>query len=75
MKVVMLIVVVLAISQIPQTSKEVRYKIMRNIGIAFFRMGQYSDAAQSFEPVLDHTPDYQVGAAKSRIFRPRGIIL
>ena len=32
--------------QIPSTAKEVRFKIMRNIGLSFVRMGQYQDALQ-----------------------------
>ncbi|GFH15489.1 uncharacterized protein HaLaN_11725, partial [Haematococcus lacustris] len=36
----------MALDQIPATSKEVRFKIMRNIGLAFVRLGQYQDALQ-----------------------------
>ena len=43
----------MALDQIPNTGKEIRYKIMRNIGNAFVRLGQYSDAVKSFESVLE----------------------
>ncbi|KAL6751897.1 hypothetical protein V8C86DRAFT_2529579 [Haematococcus lacustris] len=51
----------MALDQIPATSKEVRFKIMRNIGLAFVRLGQYQDALQSFTQVMDHSPDHQTG--------------
>jgi intraflagellar transport protein 88 len=50
----------MALDQLPATSKEVRFKIMRNIGTAFVRMGQYQDAMQAFETVMDQVPDHQV---------------
>lgn len=31
----------MALDQVPGTQKETRYKIMRNIGVAFMRLGQY----------------------------------
>jgi hypothetical protein len=39
----------MALDQVPGTQKETRYKIMRNIGVAFMRLGQYqvSNAAPS----------------------------
>ncbi|KAJ1544277.1 Intraflagellar transport protein 88, partial [Nowakowskiella sp. JEL0078] len=39
----------MALDQIPNTNKEIRLKIMRNIGNAFVRMGQFQDAITSFE--------------------------
>lgn len=33
---------------------------MRNIGLAFVRMGQYLDALQEFSTVMDNVPDHQV---------------
>ncbi len=47
--------------QIPSTAKEVRFKIMRNIGLSFVRMGQYQDALQSFNTVMENVPDHQTG--------------
>jgi intraflagellar transport protein 88 len=34
---------------------------MRNIGLAFVRMGQYQDAMQSFSTVMENVPDHQTG--------------
>lgn len=42
----------MALDQIPNTGREVRYKIMRNIGNAFVRLGQFQDAIASFEQVI-----------------------
>lgn len=50
----------MALDQIPATAKEIRFKIMRNIGLSFVRMGQYQDALQSFSTVMDNVPDHQV---------------
>ncbi|EFJ48487.1 hypothetical protein VOLCADRAFT_101916 [Volvox carteri f. nagariensis] len=51
----------MALDQIAATAKEVRFKIMRNIGIAFVKLGQYPDALQSFATVMDNVPDHQTG--------------
>ena len=52
----------MALDQIHSSNeKEVRFKIMRNIGIAFLRMGQYGDAVQSFSDVMDNEPDLTTG--------------
>ena len=47
--------------QIPSTAKEIRFKIMRNIGLSFVRMGQYQDALQAFSTVMENVPDHQTG--------------
>ncbi|KAG1678869.1 hypothetical protein FOA52_003537 [Chlamydomonas sp. UWO 241] len=51
----------MALDQIPMTTKEIRFKIERNIGLAFVRMGQYQDAHQHFSTVMDSVPDHQTG--------------
>lgn len=51
----------MALDQIPNTGKEVRLKIMRNIGNAFVRLGQFQDAIQSFEAIMEGNPDFQTG--------------
>ncbi len=33
---------------------------MRNIGLAFVRMGQYQDALQAFAQVMENAPEHQV---------------
>jgi len=51
----------MALDQIPQTGREIRFKIMRNIGNAFTRLGQYQDAIGSFESIMEGCPDLQTG--------------
>jgi len=52
----------MAVDQISQTSKEMRYKIMRNIGNAFVKLGQFQDAIQAFEAVMEASPDPHTGS-------------
>lgn len=49
----------MALDQIPNTGREVRAKIMRNIGIAFVRLGQFQDAVSAFEQVAEAQTDVQ----------------
>jgi len=44
---------------------QVKYKIMRNIGLAFVHMGQYQDALQTFTTVMEMVPDHQVKRQKA----------
>ncbi len=46
----------MALDQIPSTGKEVRLKITRNIGNAFVRLGQFQDAIQNYEAIMDGNP-------------------
>jgi len=43
----------LALDQIPNTGKELRFRVVRNIGNAYVRIGQYADAIASYESVLE----------------------
>lgn len=47
--------------QIPNTSKELRYRAMRNIGNAFVKCGQYQDAVQTYEAIMEGFPDHLTG--------------
>lgn len=47
----------MALDQIPSTGKCTRFKILHNIGSAFFRLGKFSDAIQSYETILGGHPD------------------
>jgi intraflagellar transport protein 88 len=47
--------------KIPNTGKEVRFKIFRNIGNAFVRLGQFQDAIPSYETIMGGNPDFQTG--------------
>lgn len=49
----------MALDQIPSTGKELRYRIFRNIGNAFIKLGQFQDAVESFESVMAGSPDIQ----------------
>ena len=51
----------MTLQDIPTAGKEIRMKITRNIGNAFIRMGQYRDAMQSYEVVMDGSPDIITG--------------
>ncbi len=49
----------MALDQIPATNKDLRFKIFRNIGNAFVKLGQFQDAIESFESVMGGAPDLQ----------------
>lgn len=51
----------MALDQIPNTNKETRLNIMRNIGNAFVRMGQFQDAIGSYEAIMEGNPGFQTG--------------
>lgn len=58
----------MAYDQIPASCQHVRLRILRNVGCAFVRMGQFQDAIQSFEQVMDavdgeapEDADYETG--------------
>jgi len=47
--------------KIPNTGKDMRFKIFRNIGNAFVRLGQFQDAIPSYETIMQGSPDLQTG--------------
>ena len=49
----------MALDQIPNTAKTMRYRIMRNMGNAFIRLAQYQDAVHHFESIMEGEPDFQ----------------
>jgi len=51
----------MALDQIPATGKEVKSKILRNIGNAFVRLGQFQDALSSYEQIMESAPDVHTG--------------
>jgi len=51
----------MALDQIPKTSKDMRFKIMRNIGHAFVKLGQFQDAIESYEIIMEGAPDHETG--------------
>ncbi|KAM4731193.1 intraflagellar transport protein 88 homolog isoform 4-T4 [Anableps anableps] len=51
----------MALDQISNAHKELRIKIMQNIGVVFVRLGQYSDAITSFEHIMIESPNIKTG--------------
>lgn len=51
----------MALDQVSNTNKEMRIKIMQNIGLVFVRMGQYTDAITSFEHIMGESPNIKTG--------------
>ncbi len=47
----------MSLDQIPTTSKVMKFKILRNIGLSFIRMGQYQDAVQALDSVVENIQD------------------
>lgn len=50
---------------------QLRFKIFRNIGQAFVRLGQFQDAIQSFETVMGGTIAFPLFESNSRVLNPR----
>ena len=48
----------MALDILPSTSKEMRFKITRNIGHCYVRLGEYQNAINSYETILKGTPDH-----------------
>lgn len=51
----------MALDQVGNANKDMRFRIMKNIGVAFVKMGQYQDAMQSFDTVMENVPDHTTG--------------
>ncbi|KAM5181133.1 intraflagellar transport protein 88 homolog [Mantella aurantiaca] len=51
----------MALDQIPGAHKEMRIKIMQNIGVTFIKTGQYTDAITSFEHIMSESPNLKAG--------------
>ena len=49
----------MALDILPSTSKEMRYKVTRNIGHAYVKLGQYQDAINHYEQILKGSPDHK----------------
>lgn len=56
----------MALDALPTSAAYQRSRLMTNIGLAFVQLGQYADAASTFESALDMAPDHQVGLPASR---------
>lgn len=51
----------MAMDLIGSSSREMRFRIMRNIGHSFVRLGQFQDAIQSYEAIMESSGDPQTG--------------
>ena len=51
----------MVVDQLPNTSKELRGHVQRNIALAWVRAGQMGDAMQQYQQSLDNSPDYVTG--------------
>ncbi|XP_074841401.1 intraflagellar transport protein 88 homolog isoform X2 [Carettochelys insculpta] len=51
----------MALDQIPSVHKEMRIKIMQNIGVAFIKTGRYTDGISSFEHIMNTSPNLKAG--------------
>eukprot|EP00824_Muranothrix_gubernata_P021625 TRINITY_DN4757_c0_g1_i1.p1 TRINITY_DN4757_c0_g1~~TRINITY_DN4757_c0_g1_i1.p1 ORF type:complete len:766 (-),score=181.57 TRINITY_DN4757_c0_g1_i1:36-2240(-) len=51
----------MALDPVPQVNKDMRIKIIKNIGHAFIKLGEYQDAIDSYENIMDNEPDFQTG--------------
>ncbi|XP_075551156.1 intraflagellar transport protein 88-like protein nompB [Dermacentor variabilis] len=49
----------MALDQVPNTHKDMRLKIMKNIALAFVRMGQLADAVTSLEYIMAERADFR----------------
>ena len=49
----------MALDILPSTSKQMRYKVTRNIGHAYVKLGQYQDAISHYEQILKGSPDHK----------------
>ncbi|XP_061428942.1 LOW QUALITY PROTEIN: intraflagellar transport protein 88 homolog [Lethenteron reissneri] len=47
----------MALDQVPSSQREMRMKIMQNIGVAFLRVGHYTEAVSAFEHIMSESPD------------------
>lgn len=51
----------MTLDETPTASKELRYKLLRNIGNAFVKLGQYRDAVGSYEAIMEGGGDINAG--------------
>jgi hypothetical protein len=54
----------------PPPPQELRGRLLRNIGLAFVKLGQYQDALQAFETCTDGAADHQAAWVLCRRSKP-----
>jgi len=50
----------MALDLIPKSSKEMRAKIKKNIAISFVKLGNFQEAIDTYESILQESPDFTV---------------
>lgn len=48
----------MALDLIPASSKEMRFKILKNIGHAFVKLGKFQEAINSYETIIKGIADF-----------------
>jgi len=48
----------MALDLIPTTSKEIRFKIQKNIGHSYVKLDKFSDAISSYDQIMKGAPDF-----------------
>ncbi|GAB1602993.1 intraflagellar transport protein 88 homolog [Argonauta hians] len=51
----------MALDQIQMSHKQIKMKVMQNIGISFVKMGKYEEAVESFETIMTESPVFKIG--------------
>lgn len=53
----------MALDQISDIHRDVRFKIMQSIGTVFVCMGRYADAITSFETIMEDQANFKTGTS------------
>jgi intraflagellar transport protein 88 len=49
----------MAMDTLPNVNKDMKVKILKNIGHAFVKLGQFQEAIDTYEGIMESQPDYQ----------------
>jgi two-component SAPR family response regulator len=48
------------LDQIPKQFKNLRMKIMKNVGHSCLKIGKFNDAVQAYEEIMENQPDHSI---------------
>ena len=51
----------MAMDTLPNTNKDMKIKILKNIGHAFVKLGQFQEAVDTYESIMETQPDHHTG--------------
>ena len=51
----------MAMDTLPNTNKDMKIKILKNIGHAFVKLGQFQEAVDTYENIMEAQPDHHTG--------------